>query len=101
MVAYKRIQLQAAKEFEFMPKALTASIFDKTLQMAPSFILRNQNRQLPSQPESTLVQKGGSQSTSKPTTSMAKGKALQTHFIQKEMTMVDYDLNLSSSRIDV
>jgi hypothetical protein len=31
MASYKRIQLQAAKEFEFMPKALTASIFDKTL----------------------------------------------------------------------
>jgi hypothetical protein len=31
MASYKRIQLQAAKEFEFMPKALTTSIFDKTL----------------------------------------------------------------------
>lgn len=101
MAAYKRIQQQAAKEFEFMPKALTASIFEKTLQMAPSFIWRNNNRQLPSQPDSSLAQKGGPQSTSKPATSSSKGKAQQTHLIQKEMTMLDYDLNLSSSRIEV
>jgi hypothetical protein len=47
MEAYKRIQLYAAKEFEFMPKALTANIFNKTLAMPPNLIWQNNNRQLP------------------------------------------------------